>query len=193
MNNEIDLQRLWQQGHSWQTRIHPRLVQEIKAELGKMYTSIKTRNRNEQLAAAFVIPVFLLLGYFMENPFARLGAWFVSAYGVWVMVIMSWIASQRPQQDLGVSFYQQLQQEITYFKKEKRLLGLVIWWYILPCLIGLGLFHWGLSSSWISFVIMMAGTLLLMGYIYTLNRDAVNKKINPLLAKLEQLEKELES
>ena len=194
MNNDMDLQNLWQQGQNWQTNIHgSQLVDELKAELNKMYSSIKSRNRNEMMAAAFVIIAFAAIGCFMENALAQWGAWLVSAAALWIFFVMAWIARQQPQQKADRPFKEQLGQEIQYFQKEKQLLSRVIWWYILPIFTGLTLYFLGFRENWATFGISMAAGILLIIYIIKMNRDTVREKIDPLLQKLKALEQELES
>lgn len=194
MNEDLNLQHLWQGGQNWQTRLQPvKLVQEVKEEVSKLYGSIKTRNRSEIWTALLVIPLFFYIGYLQENPLAQWGAWSVCVYGLWVILIMSWMSRQRPVQQLGRPFREQLQAEIIYFQKEKRLLNSVVWWYILPLYLGLGLFHWGLNDSWWMFMIMMAITSWIMLFIIRLNKKAVRQQINPLLERLQRLKEELES
>jgi hypothetical protein len=102
--------------------------------------------------------------------------------------------------DPGAPLRERIEAEIAELEHQRRLLGSVLWWYILPFLAVVGLLLWGVhaalpgpvtSEAWLRIGGFSAVCLGLSGVIVWLNREAVRRSIEPQLRDLERLRADL--
>ena len=76
-------------------------------------------------------------------------------------------------------------------RKQKKLLGSVLWWYLLPFFIGVNCFYYAYAKTIASKAIYTIIVAVLYGYIYWLNQRAIKRHFNPLEEKILQALDEL--
>lgn len=182
--NEEELKAAWQQTNL-QAILIPNLVEKIHQRVDQLDAKIKSRDRLEITIAISVIPFFGFLAWVFENPYTRTGCIIVIIASLWIIFVLRRYCKKKSKE--GKTVKEQISTELTYIKKQRRLLQSVIYWYILPIYLGLVFFHVGLSSHWISFVVMMFFTTALMIFISHLNRKAVRTELDPVIESLETL------
>jgi hypothetical protein len=102
--------------------------------------------------------------------------------------------------DPGAPLRARVEAEIAELEHQRRLLGGVLWWYVLPFLAVVGLLLWGVhaalpgpvtSEAWLRIGWFGATCVGLGGAVVWLNRVAVRRSIEPQLRDLQRLRDEL--
>jgi Flp pilus assembly protein TadB len=65
-------------------------------------------------------------------------------------------------------------------RQQIKLLQTILWWYLLPFFVGVILFYFASVTSTLSKVIYIVIVAAVYGYIYYLNRRAVERHLKPL-------------
>lgn len=187
--NDDELKKLWQQ----QPLREPApsaadLISATQSKTSLLRRSLNARDLRELLACAFVIVIF---GYFYFTVYREP----VSRFGVWViigsMIVIAWkiVHTRRttPPAPPGATVVEFLRAELNSVRTQSRLLGSVLWWYILPLSIGLTVATWGLPIDVFSKIFATLVFIAIGAFIFWLNQRARANRLLPLEAQLESL------
>jgi hypothetical protein len=148
--------------------------------------SLNARDSRELWACAFVIVVFGLYFVFERTPVVRLGWLIVIGSTIFIAWKLLHVRQTTPPAPAGATIVESLRAELHSVRAQSRLLGSVLWWYLLPPGIGLLVATWGMH---VHLHAKIPVTLLYIGifaFIYWLNQRA-SRELLPLEAQLESL------
>ena len=144
--NDDELKKLWQQQPLREPV--PSAAQLISAMQNKttlLRRCLDVRDLRELLACAFVIIIF---GYFYftvyREPISRLGDLIIIGSTIFIAWKLVHTRRTTPPAPPGATIIESLGAELNSVCAQSRLLGSVLWWYLLPGFIGLLVATWGL-------------------------------------------------
>jgi hypothetical protein len=186
--NDDELKKLWQEQPLRDPDPSAAAINSaMQTKMSQFRRRLDSRDFRELLACAVVVIVFGFYVYRERTPIVRLG---------WLMVIgstgfIAWklVHTRRstPPAAPGATLVESLRAELNSVRAQSRLLGSVLWWYLLPPGIGLLVATWGMP---VQFLAKIPATLIyvaVFGFIYWLNQRAVSKQLLPLEAQLQSL------
>lgn len=148
---------------------------------------IRSRDRREILAAILVIIVFGVFFFVMPSIWQKVGSAIIVISGSYswykLKAVQRKAIKQEP--DFDTTLPDHLKHELQWLEKQRKLLKIVAWWYILPIALGLILFAIGFERVIFKFVYIACVVLLGIG-ILMLNQNAVRKRFDPLIDKLRE-------
>jgi hypothetical protein len=186
--NDDELKRLWQeQPLSEPTVSAAQLVSAMQNKMTGFRRLLDARDLRELLGCVLVILIFGYYSFNERTPVVRLG-WLIviggSIYSGWKLAHARRTTRPAPP---GATVVESLRAELKSVRTQSRLLGSVLWWYLLPPIIGLLVATWGMK---INLHAKIPATLIyLAGYafVYWLNRRELSKELVPLEAQLQSL------
>ena len=186
--NDDELKQLWQQ----QALREPdpsatQLISAMQKKTTQFRRSLVARDIGEFVACAVVIIVF---GFYLFNeraPMVRLG-WLIVIGGT--MFIAGKLVHARlttPPAPPGATIVESIRAELNSVRAQSRLLGSVLWWYLLPPGIGLLVATWGMRINLHAKIPATLMFIAIYAFIYWLNQLARTKQLLPLEAQLGSL------
>lgn len=185
-----------------------RLVIDLDSKMKRIEKVIRGRDLREIGAALIVVPLFGYLAYEVPYPIARVAAILTVIWAFYVIYKFRSVQKKRIKEDLSLSFRQQLENQKSNMMDQHRLLDTVLYWYVLPPYILNMAFVWGLgypfdlewSGSLIDHLPMSMtdkisltiGLAIFNAFVVWLNKRAVRKTLNPLIADIERVQEQLE-
>jgi hypothetical protein len=174
------------------------LLKEVKRNKDYFQAMIFWRDFREVGCAVLLFFVFLFFGIIINMwPLYLLA--FISL-GVGGFMVVDRICAKRRQPKFNGTLTSCIEGSLAEVKHQIWLLKNVLWWYLLPPAIGLGIFIVHLAISIIhnlSGKYSVSGLLFIVGYsvfcvllfwgVYCLNQMAVRKELNPRKLELEEL------
>jgi len=185
--NDDELKKLWQQQPLRDPPSAAQLISAMQNKTTQLRHGLRARDLRELVACAFIIIVF---GYFFFNeraPVSRLGWLIVVGSSIFIAWKLVHARRTTPPAPPGATIVESLRAELNSVRTQSRLLGSVLWWYLLPSGTGLLIATWGMP---ISLPAKIPSTLVFIGvygFIYWLNQRARAKQLLPLEAQLESL------
>ncbi len=164
------------------------LISAMQNKTTLLRRCLDARDLRELLACALVMIIFGFYAFNERTPISRLGGLIV--IGSTIFIAWKIIQTRRttPPAPPGATIVESLRAELNSVRAQSRLLGSVLWWYLLSP---------GLSACWsppggmpIHLLAKILATLLfvaLYAFIYWLNQWARSKQLLPLEAQLESL------
>lgn len=187
--SEDEMKDLWL-SQKMEVNLEAGLLNEIRNTTDTIKKKIRWRDRQEELAAAFGSLCFMLAFYFFEDVFVKIGCVLIILFAVEVVVVLR--LNRKQPVSIGLSLKEQLQEELKFFRKQRKLLSTVTYWYITPFLIGITFFTWGINDGWIAFVLHSFFNIFIAAAIFIANKKAVQDQFSPLIERLEKLLGQLE-
>ncbi len=181
--NEEAMKNLWQQPGSLQVALTPQTVIEVREQMNKLDAKIKQRDRQEIIVALCMAPLFAGLAFVFDDFLVKVGCIIIALYSFIVIFFLK--VNQKKAIEKGQTLKEQVKGELLFLKRQRLLLKNVLYWYLLPLFIGIGLFHYGSSGHWISFAVLMLFTTGVYIYIWRLNQTAVREELDPAIGSLE--------
>jgi len=199
---EEELFRIWQSSPNHE-RIkfeRSKLMLEVQSKLDSFDRAVKRRDWIEMGAAGIMIPIFAYETYRQPNFLAKIGAFWIILYLAFVVFKLLNTKTTKPK-EVG-SYLEYLKQNKTYLEGQRNMLDTVLYWYILPALIGalimmtgiLDLFakSWreiiGMKKLWMALPVFSGISV----FILWINKRAVKKELNPRIEKVDELLKLLD-
>ena len=200
---EDELIALWQSSpkHEQIKFEKSRLMLEVQASMNRFDKAIKFRDWLEIGTALVLLPLFSYQVYVQPIYLAKLAAlWTVL---VIVFIVYKLIMARKNKPSKVDSYLEHLKKERVYLIKQKTLLENVLYWAVIPMLVGffsflagsLGVFNksWQevtrIKKVWIALLAAIATTVT----IPLLNKWSVKREINPRIKKLDELIHRMES
>src|SRR4051812_7123577 len=186
--NDDELRRLWQeQPLRTPDSSAEKLVSAMQTRMTGFRHCLDARDRLELWACALVIIVF---GYFIYNeraPISRLG--YLIVVGSTIFVAWKLVHARRtaPPAPPGATLVESLRADLNSVRTQSRLLGSILWWYLLPPGIGLLVATWGMRINLHAKIPATVFYVALYAFIYWLNQRARSKQLLPVEAQLQSL------
>ena len=186
--NDDELKRIWQQQPLRSPDLSAaQMISAMRSKTTQLRRDLRARDVRELVACAIVVIVF---GYFFFNERAsivRLGWLIVVGSSMFIAWKLVHARRTTPPAQPGATMVESLRAELNSVRTQSRLLGSVLWWYLLPPGIGLLVATWGMK---IHLGVKIPATLVfiaLYAFVYWLNQWARSKQLIPLNAQLESL------
>lgn len=193
---EEQLKEIWQSANDKNETINFNSLnlKEMNQQIKKFEKKIEARNNREIGAAILVIAVFGYYAFLIPSILGKLGAIWTIGCGIWVIYKLKKVEAKQPEFANEHSVKQQLIDYQNYVKEERKLLSNIFYWYLLPLLPGMILFFIGTDATFFFAAIHFGIVIpLLFSFIYHLNKEAAEKKIQPLLDDIAKTLKSLEA
>jgi hypothetical protein len=195
--NDNELKKLWQQQPLRKPDVSAeQVVSAMQNKMTGFRRVLFTRDIGELVACALVIIVFAFFYYREQSPISRLGELIVIGSTIFIAFRLIYAHRSNPTVPPGATIVESLRAELNAVRAQSRLLGSILWWYILPGDIGLVVGTWGNLQTTDSAALptMVAADIILTlffvavaAYVYWLNKRARSKQLLPLEAQLESL------
>jgi len=160
----------------------------IDKELIKIWQSSSEQER-EIIPATVMIPFFSYQAYHLTLLLPKIGASILVLWCIYIIIRLKSLKKYKPAVPT-ISYSEYLLQTKQYLIVQKKLLENVVYWYILPCVIGLFLMNINHdpSKQIVSFIISTVFGI----FVYFLNKYAVKKDFIPRIQKIDTAIKNLQ-
>jgi hypothetical protein len=187
--NDDELKKLWQQQQLRKPDVSPeQLVSAMQKRTSQFRGILNARDLRELVACAFVIIVFGIFYFTVyTTPISRVGDLLIIGSTIFIAWKLVHTRGTTPPAPPGATVVESLQAELNAVRAQSRLLGSVLWWYLLPGFIGLVVATWGLRIDIYSKIFSTLFFIAIDAFIYWLNQWARAKQLLPLEAQLESL------
>ena len=186
--NDDELKNLWQQQPLREPKIsRADLISAMQKQATQLRRILAARDLRELVACAIVIVVFGCFFFFLHarEPMVRLGDLIIIGGTIFIAWKLIYTRRANPPAPPGATTVESLRAELNSVRAQSRLLGSVLWWYLLPLAIGLFVSTWGSSSGnlggKIGYTIFV---IVLYAFIYWLNQRARASQLLPVEAQL---------
>lgn len=192
-----ELKKIWkkQEADEQESLTKEQLVVMLNNKLISFDEKIKRRDWLEIGAAVVIALACLIILFDTQSVWYQLGCLtLIIASGT---IIYKLIAARNKDTFNNIradkTFREHLREELDKMKTQKKLLESVLSWYLLPIFIGLVFFVIGFEQQLLVKILYLAAVVILYGYIWKLNQDAVTEKVDPIIKDLEEALNFLES
>lgn len=195
---EEELIKIWQSSPN-QEQIKfekSRLILDTQSSLDKFNKLMKYGMLIEQSAVIIIIPIFLFYIYFVPFLLSKIASFLIVIWAIWYMLKLRSFKKSKPT-TLSKSYLEYLCQNQDYFKNIIKWGNTALYWYILPCILGVILFLMGPIIDGVLVdtfqIAIIFSTVIGIGiglYFYT--KWLVKKLYVPRLKKIEELIKVME-
>ena len=186
--NDDELKQLWQQQSLRQPQLSSaQLIAAMQKQTAQLRRILDSRDIRELVACAVVVIIFAVYFFTAREPLSRLGNLIVIASTFFIAWKLVRTRRSTPPAPPGASVVESLRAELKSVRAQSRLLGSVLWWYLLPPTIGLLVGTWGTQ---INLHAKITSTLVFIAvdvFVWWLNRWARSKQLLPAQAQLESL------
>lgn len=186
--NDDELKLLWQRQPLQSPDGSPaQLIPAMHKQASQLRRTLVARDLRELVACAVVVVIFGCFAYGERAWVSRIGHWIVMGSTIFIGWKLVHTRRKTPPAPPGATVVESLRAELNAVRAQSRLLGSVLWWYLLPGLIGLLIGAWG---SGIDLSVKIGVTIVFIAvdsFIYWLNKWARAKQLLPLEAQLESL------
>ena len=133
--------------------------------------------------------IFLFSGFFWQSdlPVAKLGAAIIVVSCVFIIYKLHHTRTIQQPTRLDASLREYCKTEVARMDRQIELLRSVLWWYIMPIIVGVNIMFTGIAGLGAASRNYCIVTLLMAWGIYLLNQRAVSKSLVPLRDELASL------
>ncbi|HEY3963219.1 MAG TPA: DUF3887 domain-containing protein [Planctomycetaceae bacterium] len=186
--NDDELKALWRQQPLREPAPAAQLIAAMQKKTTLLRRCLDARDRRELLACVFVIIVFGSFYFTVyREPIPRLGDLIVIGSTIFIAWKLVHTRRTTPPAPPGATIVESLGAELNSVRAQSRLLGSVLWWYLLPGFIGLLIATWGLQIDLSAKIFSTLFFIAVDAIIYRLNQRERSKQLLPLEAQLESL------
>jgi hypothetical protein len=194
---ENELIALWQSSpkHERIKFEKSKLMLDVQSKLDSFDRAVNRRDFLEIGTAIVIIPLFAYQVYNQPNYLAKFGATWIVVYVVYVIYRLLDAKKNKPKE--VSSYLEYLKQCKKYLERQKKLLDSVLYWYVLPCLMGCAIMMTGmldlLNTSWYEIIrmrkvwIAVSSFTIIGVFVPRLNKRAVKKELLPRIKKVNEL------
>lgn len=192
---EDELIKIWQSSSN-QERVKfekSKLMMELQASLGRLHRWWKYIERVNLISALVTIPVFIFVVYWIPYTSMKIASVLIIVWAIYVGIRLAGIKKFKPN-DLEENYLQYLERTRTYLFAQKRMLETSLNWATLTIYPIFLLFFVGVLEIPLARYIAVISFLASVGvgiYEYYLSKRRVRNEINPRIARVEELIKEL--
>src|SRR5687768_7929086 len=186
--NDDELKQLWQQQPLRNPPSAALLISAMQNQTSLLRRCLDARDVRELVACAIVIIIFGVFYFTVyREPISRLGNLIIIGSAIFIGWKIIHTRRATPPAPPGATTVEALRAELKSVRAQSRLLGSVLWWYLLPGFIGLLVATWGLRIDLYTKIGCTLFFIALDAFIYWLNQRARSKQLLPLQAQLESL------
>lgn len=185
--NDIELKQAWKKLELDKDKLNlqsPNLEMNMELEINKFEKRVNHRDRKEIYTAGGLILLFTVIAI-INKGYMRIGSILLIVYFIWVIYYLTKAKARKPIFSISKSIKDQLIEYKSYVVLQRNLVSNVLYWYILPVIPGLVLFSLSFDSP-----ISIAGAwlihILVLSYVYRLNKRAAKENYDFLLKRLNQ-------
>ncbi|HVY69629.1 MAG TPA: hypothetical protein VHH73_06845 [Verrucomicrobiae bacterium] len=188
--NDDELKTLWQRQPLGD--IAPSAAQ-LLAAMGKKTTRLRrildARDLRELWACAFIVIIFGIFYFTVyRSPVSRLGDLIVIGSSIFIAWRLVYARRSNPPAPPGATVVESLRADLNAVRAQSRLLGSILWWYLLPLGIGVLVCIWGSPGGGLIFKTgYTLFVIVLYALIHRLNQRARSGQLLPIEAQLESL------
>tara|TARA_R110002049_G_scaffold231823_4_gene404419 strand:+ start:3780 stop:4370 length:591 start_codon:yes stop_codon:yes gene_type:complete len=192
---EDELINIWQSSSN-QERLKfekSKLMIELQSSLGRLHRWWKYIELVNVISALITIPAFMFIVYWAPYTSMKIASVLVIVWSIYVGIRMSGVKKFKPS-DLEENYLQYLEKTKVYLLAQKRLLETSLNWAILTIYPIILLFFVGIWEKPLARYIAVGAFLALVGlgiHEYYLSKRRVKNEINPRIARVDALIKEL--
>ena len=185
-----------------------RLVIDLKNKLNRIEKVIRNRDIREIVAACIGIPMFAYFAYEIPFPITRIASILTVVWSVYVIYRFRKLQLSRKNENLTLPFKSQLENQKTNMLAQHRFLDTVLYWYAGPPFLLNVAFILGLDNTATfsyssglkehlpfdsgSKIALIVGLAFFYAFVVWLNKRAVKKTLNPLIADIQRIQDQLE-
>jgi hypothetical protein len=185
--NDDELKQLWQQQPLRDPPSAAQLISAMQKQTTQLRRIVDARDLREALACAVLMIVFGFFAYNEDAPIARLGSLMVIGSLIFIAWKLIYTRRSTPPAPPGATVVESLRAELNAVRAQSRLLGSVLWWYILPGMIGLLVGTWGMGIDPYTKTFCTLFYFAVDVFIYRLNQRARTKQLLPVETQLESM------
>jgi hypothetical protein len=191
--NDDELKKLWQQQSLREPALSPtQVMSAMQSKTTQLRRTLWARDIGELAACVVVIIIFGIFYFTLSHtPASRLGDLIVIGSSIFIAGKLIHARRSNPPAPPGATTVESLRADLNAVRVQSRLLGSVLWWYLLPVGIGVLVCTWGSFNGGIASLafnmVYTIGVIALYSYIYRLNQRARAQQLLPLEAQLESL------
>lgn len=187
--NDDELKKLWQQQPLRNCDFSPaQVISAMQQQTTLLRRRLDARDLRELGACAFVIIVFGIFYFTVyQEPVSRLGDLIVIGGAFFIAWKIIYTRRATPPAPPGATIVESLRAELNAVRAQSRLLGSVLWWYLLPLTIGELVATWGLTINLHAKIPVTAVIIAVNAFVLWLNQRARAKQLLPLEAQLGSL------
>lgn len=187
--NDDDLKKLWQQQPLRKPDVSPeQLISAMHKQTSQLRRTLDARDICELVACALVMIIFGIFYFTVyRTAISRLGDLIVIGGPVFIAWKIIYTRRKTPPASPGATVVESLQAELNAVRAQSRLLGSVLWWYLMPLGVGVLLCSWGSGSGLAGNIGYTIFVIALNVFVYWLNQRARDKQLLPVEAQLESL------
>ncbi len=191
---EDELVKIWQSSPNTEVIKFEksRLMVDVQSGLSRIEMAIKARDRHELMACLAIIPAFGITACFIPFLLSKIACILIVAWSIFVLIRLKQAKKNKPC-SLSASYRDYLLQSKVFLQAQRQMLNTVLWWYILPFLVGCNLFLLGfvMNSGKIAVLLKAEVVFVIISVIiYYLNKHVVRTMLDP---KLEQIDAVLQA
>lgn len=185
--NDEELKRLWQQQPLREPPSAAQLVSAMQNKTNQLRRVVDSRDLRELWACAFIIILFGYYYFTESRPISRLGDCIVIGSAIFIGWKLVHTRRSTPPAPPGATTVETLRAELRAVRAQSRLLGSVLWWYLLPLTVGVLISTWDkrMNVAGAIFVALIVGAL--DAFVWWLNQRARAKELLPVEAQLQSL------
>jgi hypothetical protein len=183
---ENELKRIWQDAAPEQKLLldKTRLLVELDHFLNDFEKGLKNRDRREITVAALMIPVLALVAIIIPFLLSKIAMWLLIPWCGFVIYKLKAAKKHKPA-DPSLDMRSYLIKQKNYLLEQRKLIGSVLYWYLLPPTALLLLFFAGFDLPAYRLIMHCSIVLAVNGVIYYLNRRAIKTDFDPALKKID--------
>jgi hypothetical protein len=191
--NDDALKKLWQQQPLRNPALSPaQVMSAMQNKTTQLRRTVLARDVRELLACVVLGVIFGIYFFTNRAPVARLGDLIVIGSSIFIAWKLVHARRTTPPAPPGAAIVESLRAELNSVRTQSRLLGSVLWWYLLPLTVGELVFIWGgrVNAPPGMALVNIAVTLMVIAvnvYVYRLNKLARSKQLLPVERQLESL------
>jgi hypothetical protein len=161
------------------------LAATLDRRVRRLERQVFWRDIRETLAAMIGVIIFGLLAWYTASPVARTGAALTVVAAIFIVAHLHRTRARVSAPDPSLPLMAYCRRALDRVDGQIALLRSVLWWYILPLLIGCNLVFAGQAGLGVISLVYAALSLSFGVFVYRLNQRAVNKTLLPLREELE--------
>jgi hypothetical protein len=187
--NDDALKKLWQEQKIESGPFPPdrEQIALVRRKMKKFARGIFWRDMRELGAGIFVVLFFVHALFHIHAALAQAGCWIVILSAIFIDAKLIHARRRVPAPNPAASLRETLRTEIQRVEVQIRLLRSVLWWYLLPLIVGADLFFVGCNRDPVDDAVYLSTTAAVSAFIYWLNQYAVKKHLVPMKTELETL------
>jgi hypothetical protein len=186
--NDDELKQLWQRQPLREPEFSAaEVISAMQTKMSQFRRSLAARDFRELFFCGLVIIIFGFYVYNERTPIVRLGWWIVIGSSFFIAWKLVHARRSTPPAPPGATIIESLQAELKSVRTQSRLLGSVLWWYLLPPGIGLLIATWGMPVHLLAKIPATLFYVAVFGFIYWVNQWGRAKQLLPMEAQLESL------